>query len=134
MTWYEAKLDQLRKMGVVDMSLTFGCLIDECKDIGIPKSRWFVVNDEDEEYIWIMHNNSNKIIAVNRNWFYKNEKYVLWHPPYLNRCLWRIEKNHITQYVYKSIDLCNLRTKKDKPLSEQDNREEIMDLILNLGK
>lgn len=58
----------------------------------------------------------------------------------LDKCLWWIEKqrkkgtleNRDAVFTYDY--LLELRHDKDKPLSEQENREEICDLIINLWK
>ena len=144
---YDEKLQKLRDAGVIDMELnTFQNFeYDWNNYIYIQLwSNWEVeVNWENIKII--TKEDVNNIINtwVNMQWRFidmkeliKSKVKILWHDlTYWRACWWIIEnKMRDWNYCFEDIimELLNRWNNPDKPLSQQENKEELVDFIYNL--
>lgn len=151
MTWYEAKLDQLRSMGVVDMETTIGCRcvlykLHSYRDITDEYETY--VMDEFWEEVTIIYKEKDSIFYADRDLqciefaddletaqhiLYEKDslpiKKILWHPLTYGKWRKRI-KEHNPKLLEKFDELW-----KDwsTTLSEQANKLEIAELIIGLS-
>lgn len=153
---YSENLEKLRQAGVIDITLSFGCMIKSHHNRK-PKT-WSIEQFTSDVFISNWNKNYyyySSPVDWERIWKprYKSDAIeILWHPLTIGRVLWWIEKHFSTfrQLIKKwqvkwlfedkyCIDerrykIFSLRHNKDLPLDDQENREEIAEFLVSLIK
>ena len=155
---YSDNLEKLRQAGVIDMTLSFGCMIKSHHNRK-PKT-WSIEQFTSDVFISNWNKNYyyySSPVDWERIWKprYKSDAIeILWHPLTIGRVLrWIEKKEQYNQYtIYdmaewwrdcdveaskwwdRILSILNLRHNKDLPLDDQENREEIAEFLVSLIK